>query len=115
MYEAADQIINKLLVGQLAGKVLLSETDAETIKPEGYSIVNLTQAGAAETRVLGNGTEGQRLLIVNSAYAADTVITPTALAGGDTITFNAAEDGWEGVFFGGSWHTINLYGTAAIA
>ena len=112
MLESADQIIGKLLVGQLAGKVLLSETDAETIAPEGYSIVNLTQAGAAETRGLANGTEGQILLIINTAYAANTVITPSAIVG-TTITFTADENVWLGVFLSGEWHTI--YASATVA
>jgi len=115
MLESADQIVNKLKVGSLISKVLLSAVDAESIAPEGYSVVNLTQAGAAETRGLANGTEGQRLVIVNTAYAADTVITPTALANATAITFNAVGDAWEGIFLSGEWWTINLYGTAAIA
>ena len=115
MLESANQKIDKLKVGQLSGLVLLSETDAETIAPSGYSVIDLTQAGGAETRGLANGTQGQRLLIVNTAYAADTVITPTALANATAITFNAVGDAWEGIFLNGEWWTINLYGTAAIA
>jgi hypothetical protein len=105
MLESANQIIEKLLVGNLIGKVLLSETDAEVIDPTGYSIVNITQAGAAETRGLANGVEGQFLVMICTVYAADVVVTPSALAG-TTITFNAAGDSWIGVFFGGEWHTI---------
>ena len=105
MFESADQIIDKLKVGSLIGKVLLSATDAETIDPAGYLIVNITQAGAAETRGLANGVEGQILIMICSVYAADVVVTPSALAG-TTITFNAAGDTWIGVFFSGEWHTI---------
>ena len=111
MHQAADSIFEKLKAGTFIGKVLLSATDAETIDPKGYLIVNLTQAGAAETRGLANGEEGQILIIVNTAYAADTVITPSALVG-TTITFNAAGDTWIGAFFAGEWHTI---ASAAIA
>lgn len=114
MLEAANQIIDKLKVGALIGKVLLSETDAEDIKPEGYLIVNITQAGAAETRTLSNGTEGQILIMINTAYAADTVVTPVGFVG-STITFNADEDVWIGIYLKGEWHTILLYGSTAIA
>lgn len=112
MHEAADSIINKLLAGQIAGKVLLSAVDAETIKPEGYLIVNITQAGAAETRGLANGTEGQILIMICTAYAADVVVTPSALVG-TTITFGADEQYWIGIFLSGEWH--NLYSTATVA
>lgn len=112
MLESANQIIDRLLLGQFAGKVLLSETDAETIDPTGYSVVNLTQAGAAETRGLANGVEGQILIIINTAYAAATVITPSAIVG-TTITFGADEQRWVGVFLSNEWHTI--YSTATVA
>lgn len=114
MFEAANQIIDKLKVGALIGKVLLSATDAETIAPEGYLIVNITQAGAAETRALANGAEGQILIMINTAYAADTVVTPIGLVG-STITFNADEDVWIGIFLSGEWHTILLYGSTAVS
>jgi hypothetical protein len=114
MLEAANQIIEKLKVGSFVGKVLLSETDAETINPIGYLIVNITQAGAAETRTLGNGEEGQILILINTAYAADTVVTPVGLVG-TTITFNADEDVWVGVFLSGEWHTLFVYGSTAVA
>jgi len=112
---SAGQIIPEALIGTLRGEKYLSETDAETIPTDGYSVIDVTQAGAAETRGLANGREGQRLVIVNTAYAADTVVTPSALANGTTITFNAVGDAWEGIFIKGEWWTINLYGTAAVA
>ena len=115
MHQAADQIIDRLLAGTLQGKVLLSATDAETINPDGYSIVNITQAGAAETRGLANGKEGQFLFIINTVYAADTVVTPTSLAVGTAITFNAVRDVWFGIFLGGYWHTIGVYGSTGVA
>ena len=114
MHEAADSIFKKIEVGGLVHTVLLSETDGETIDPTGYSLVNLTQAGAAETRILGNGKEGQELYIICTAYSADVVITPAALVGA-TITFNADEDVWHGIFLAGEWHTIDIYGSTAIA
>lgn len=113
--ETGNISVDKAKIGSLVHAKVLSATDAETIDPKGYGVIDLTQAGAAETRGLGNGEEGQRLLIVNTAYAADTVITPSALANGTTITFNAVGDAWEGVFIKGEWWTTNLYGSAAVA
>lgn len=114
MLEAANQIIDQLKVGSLVGKVLLSETDAEDIKPQGYLIVNITQAGAAETRTLSAGSEGQILIMINTVYAADTVVTPSAIVG-STITFNADEDVWVGIYLAGEWHTLLVYGSTAVA
>lgn len=115
MHQAADSIFDKIKVGGVVHKVLLSETDAETIDPRGYSLVNLTQAGADETRTLGNGEEGQELWIICTAYAADVVMT-AALAGAETaVTFNADEDAWHGIFLAGEWRTLLLYGSAAKA
>jgi hypothetical protein len=45
----------------------------------------------------------------------DAVITPVNLADGTTITLNATGDGWQGIYYAGEWHTLNLYGTAAVA
>lgn len=115
MHQAADSIFKKIEVGGLVHTVLLSETDAEVIDPTGYSLINLTQAGAAETRTLGNGQEGQELWIICTAYAADVVITAALAGASTTITFNADEDAWHGIFIAGEWRTLLLYGSAAIA
>ena len=115
MHQAADSIFKKIEVGGLVHTVLLSETDAEVIDPTGYSLINLTQAGAAETRTLGNGAEGQELYIICTAYAADVVITAALAGSNTTITFNADEDVWHGIFLAGEWHTIDIYGSAALA
>ena len=115
MFESANQIIKKLIAGALTLNKYLSETDAETIDPSEYSLIQLTQAGAAETRGLANGREGQIIILICTTYAADIVVTPSALAPGTTITFNADEDVWIGVFLTGEWHTLYLGGSAAIA
>lgn len=115
MLEAADSKYGKIEVGGVVHTVYTSSTDAEVIDPTNYSLINLTQAGAAETRTLGNGAEGQEVIIINTVYAADTVIT-VALAGSNTtITFNADEDVWRGVFLAGEWHTLDIYGSTALA
>ena len=115
MLESANQIISQLKVGSLFSTILLSATDAETINPSGYSVVNITQAGAAETRTLANGVEGQHLWIICTAYAADTVVTAALAGSNTTITFNADEDVWHGFFMSGEWHTFDIYGSAALA
>ncbi len=123
MHESADQIIKKLEITDylrfLSGSLILegdlSDTDAAAIDPD-TSITYITQAGAAETRTLANATrEGTVKYMLNTVYAADTVVTPANLANGTTITFNAAGDGWLGIFHAGEWHTLALYGTTAIA
>jgi hypothetical protein len=114
MHHAANSIFDKAQIGGLTCKVYLSETDAEVIDPTGYTVINITQAGAAETRTLGNGAEGQMLWMICTAYAADVVVTPAALVG-TTITFNADEDVWCGIFLKGEWHTLYVYGSTAVA
>lgn len=112
MHESADQIINKLKVGGIIHKVYLSETDGETIDPTGYSLINITQAGGAETRVLGNGAEGQELWMICTAFAANVVVTPIGFVG-STITFDTDEDYWHGVFLAGEWHGLHQAATVA--
>jgi len=115
MIHAAGSIFPEALFETLMGEVLLSATDAESINPAGYCVVNVTQAGSAETRTLANGREGQFLFIVNTAYAADTVITPASLGAGSAITFNAAGDSWLGVFISGAWWTLAIGGSTGVA
>jgi len=104
MIEAAGSIFPEALIHILRLGTDVSATDAETITAD-EPVTFITQAGAAETRVLANGAEGQLKILINKTYAADTVVTPTALANGTTITFNAAGDCWMGIFHAGEWHT----------
>jgi hypothetical protein len=105
MIESAGQIIPELLAGILRLEADVSAVDAEVITTD-KPVTFITQAGAAETRGLANGREGQIKILINKTYAADTVVTPTALANGTQIEFNAAGDGWIGIFHYGEWHTI---------
>jgi len=114
MFEAANSKFEIAKIGALVFNKYLSETDAEVIDPTNYSLIQITQAGAAETRTLGNGKEGQFLIMICTAYVADTVVTPAALVG-TIITFNADEDVWVGVFLSGEWHTLDMYGSTAVA
>ena len=104
MIESAGQIVPELLVKMLMLDYDVSATDAETITTD-KPVTFITQAGAAETRGLANGREGQIKILINTVYAADTVVTPTAIVG-STITFNAAGDTWVGIFYAGEWHTV---------
>lgn len=104
MLESAGQIIPELLVKLLMLDFDVSSVDAEVISTD-KPVTFITQAGAAETRGLANGREGQIKILINTVYAADTVVTPTALVG-STITFNAAGDTWIGIFYAGEWHTL---------
>lgn len=104
MIHAAGSIFPEALIDILCLGTDVSETDTEVITAD-KPVTFITQAGAAETRGLANGREGQLKILINKTYAADTVVTPTALANGTTITFNAAGDCWMGIFHAGEWHT----------
>jgi hypothetical protein len=105
MIESAGQIIPEAFISILRLESDISAVDAEVITTD-KPVTFITQAGAAETRGLANGREGQIKILINKTYAADTVVTPTALANGTTITFNAAGDCWMGIFHLGEWHTF---------
>ena len=115
MIDAAGSIFPKARIGSLMLEKYLSETDAEVIPTKGYGLIDITQAGGAETRGLANGEEGQVLIMVNTVHAANVVVTPSSLANGATITFDALYDACELVFLRGAWYIINLYGTCAVA
>ncbi|MCK7475652.1 MAG: hypothetical protein MZV49_24220 [Rhodopseudomonas palustris] len=55
------------------------------------------------------------MIMINTTYAADTVVTAALYGSNTTITFNADEDYWVGVFLSGEWHTLALGGSAAVA
>ena len=104
MLEAADTIFTKALVKGLQFGVDTSDVDAAVITCANV-VTLITQAGAAETRTLENGAEGQVKILINTVYAAATVVAAKLLAG-TGITFGAAGHAWMGVFAGGVWHTL---------
>jgi hypothetical protein len=110
MFNSADQIIGKLLVGQLIGDVETSATDAAVIGADKFCTC-ITTAGA-ETRGLGNAREGTMKLLLMTTDGGDAVVTPTAFIA-TTITFNDAGDAWLGIFLKGEWKTI--YASATVA
>lgn len=77
----------------------------------------ITTTGTGDALTLANGTQGQRLSLVYVAEGAgaDTaVLTPTTLAGGTTITFNALGDTAELEYHTtGGWYMMG--GSAVIA
>jgi len=110
MIHAAGSIFPELFAEIFCLDSDVSSVDAEVITAD-KPVTFITQAGAAETRGLANGREGQIKILINKTYAADTVVTPTALANGTTITFNAAGDAWMGIFHAGEWHTFGALAT----
>ena len=77
----------------------------------------ITTTGTGDALTLANGTDGQQLTLIYVAEGAggDTaVLTPTTLAGGTTITFNALGDSADLTYYStGGWYMHG--GTAAIA
>lgn len=80
------------------------------------SITQFTSTGTGDALTLADGEEGQMKLVLYIAEAAggDTgVLTPTNLAGGTTVTFNAVGDSAQLLFSGGSWYFLG--GAAVVA
>lgn len=74
----------------------------------GTTIVN---AGAT-THTMADGTVGQLKYIVCTDYTGDAVVTPAHFEG-TTITFDATNEAWFGVFVGTEWVTIATTATVA--
>jgi len=104
MDQPADSIFTKIVAKALMLGVDTSAVDAEHITCENV-VTLITQAGGAETRTLDRGAEGQMKILINTVFAANTVVAATLLSG-TGITFSAAGQAWIGVFAGGVWHTI---------
>ena len=106
MHQAADQIINKLDVS----KVVCLGIDTNSTNASAISVLTpataLVSTGAAETRTLPNGREGQYKALFCKTYVGDIVVTPVNLKGYATITFGAAGRGCELIFLAGEWHCI---------
>jgi len=117
MFQPADSIFGKLkvLVARITQRLLLevetSSTDAGAISVA-VPVTCLTSAGA-ETRTLANGYPGQVKIIFMMTAGGTVTITPVNLYNGNTIAFAEVNDGWIGIFYGGTWHT--LAGTAAVS
>jgi hypothetical protein len=106
MFESADQIINWLKVSK--GLILATEVSSTTAEALSTDVpVTFLTSAAAETRTLPNAKEGQLKIIVAKATLTGTVtLTPTNLANGTTLAFDAAGDFWIGIFHAGEWHGL---------
>lgn len=95
----------------------ITSTSGAGAVPVTGRIHEVTTTGTGDALTLANGTAGQKLTIIYVAEGAggDTaVLTPTTLAGGTTITFNALGDSADLTYSStGGWYMHG--GTAAIA
>ena len=100
------------------GTGITATTGAGAVAVTGV-IHEVTTSGAGDALTLADGTAGQRLHVIYVAEGggADTaVLTPTTLAGGANITFNALGDSADLVYSAtGGWYVLGLGGTAAVA
>ena len=96
----------------LAGKVLMSETTTSS----GAGAVSVNGAiheittTAADALTLADGTEGQVLHIVMVVDGGNGTLTPTSLAGGTTITFDAVGDAVTLLFTAAKWYVVGISG-----
>ena len=99
-----------------AGVLIKDETSASSgasAVPVTSAIHEITTTGTGDALTLADGSEGQVLKLVYVAEGAGTdtaVLTPSNLAGGTTITFNAVGDSCSLLFTNGSWYIIGSYG-----
>lgn len=100
------------LTAGIDGKVIFAGT--ETIAAGGTSTalsltktVHLVDADAGgDTFTLANGTVGQIMTIAMLSSTGTATITPANLAGGTSVTFNAAGDSVVLQFIGTKWYVI---------
>ena len=72
--------------------------------------VDTTTAGGAHAGSMANGTNGQIKIITMIADGGDSVITPTNLANGSTITFNDVGDTAMLIFTNTNWVVVSNNG-----
>ena len=102
-------------VGSLRVDDKTSSSGAAAV-PVTAAIHEITTTGIGNALTLANGVEGQSLVIVYGAEGAGTdtaILTPTNLAGGTTVTFNAVGDTATLLFVGSNWY--KLAGAAVLA
>lgn len=121
------KIVKKLIVGEMETESLdVSGLSIKSQTPQVLTgagavditseITHLVTAGVGDALTLADGTEGQEKVIVTKTETTggDTsVVTPTSLGNGTTITFDAVGDCAELLFTNSAWHMIG--GTAALA
>lgn len=82
--------------------VHLCDTTTEAIDVA-TSITHINTTAGAHAGVMANGTNGQIKIITMIVDGGDSVITPAALTGGSTITFNDVGDTVTCLFTNSSW------------
>lgn len=104
------------LEGRVTASLATSTTGAGAV-PVQSRIHRITTTGAGNALTLANGAAGQYLDLIYVAESAGTdtaVLTPTTLAGGTTITFNAVGDTASLVYDAtGGWYKLG--GSAVLA
>jgi hypothetical protein len=113
MFEGANVLLPKLFADrvkvqkhlELKSEILAGAGAASVVCPVTY----MTNTGAAAV-TLANGTyKGQiKILILTSAIGISTVTPASSLHA--TIVFDAAKDGWIGIWDGTYWLTIAMNG-----
>ena len=97
-------------IGSVEATGFLSTTGTQALSGPGAvdvtnPITEVTTTGA-DALTLADGEEGQHKYIVMAGTGGDGTLTPANLAGGTTITFNAAGDSVHLVFTNGSWYIL---------
>ena len=74
------------------------------------SHIDTTTAGSAHAGALADGTNGQIKIITMTSDGGNSVVTPAALAGYTTITFNDVGDSATLVFTNSNWVVLSHIG-----
>lgn len=101
---------NTVLPGSVVENATTTSSGAGAVAVTGR-IHEITTTGT-DALTLADGTEGQRLTVVMVADGGDGTLTPSNLAGGTTITFDAVGDAVELVFTAGAWYIVGQNGVA---
>jgi hypothetical protein len=87
------------------------DTTAESVDvATSISHIDTVTAAGAHAGTMADGTNGQIKIITMIADGGDSVITPTNLAGGTTITFNDVGDTAMLIFTNSNWVLISNNG-----
>ena len=89
--------------------VHLCDTTSEAISVAS-SITHINTTAGAHAGAMANGTNGQIKIITMITDGGDSVVTPAALAGYTTITFNDVGDSATLVFTNSNWVVLSHIG-----
>ena len=85
-------------------------TDTTTAVGVAQSVTHINTTSGAHAGVFADGTNGQIKIITMIVDGGDSVITPTNLAGGTTITFDDVGDTVVCLFTNSNWVVISNVG-----